>query len=161
MSQFGKLTMNGIPEAELELPEVLCMGSNQECAAKQEQSKRIDGAGPRTGEQLAYHRGRQSACERGKRVARDDLGAVPAETLRDRLEKHGKALAKPAAEYGERKTQREHVKRHARRFQRLRLGALARGILVHDDQGAPFRCTRVFRKSVPSDVIRGWIRFCG
>src|ERR1700716_4639601 len=100
------------------------MGSNQERAAKQEQSKRIDGAGPRAVEQLAYQRCRQPAGERGKRVDRDDLGAVPAETLRDRLEKHGKALAEPAAEYRERKTQREHLKRHPPRFPRRSRGAL-------------------------------------
>src|SRR5260370_977714 len=86
-------------EAELELPELLSVGCNQERAAKQHQSERIDRAGPRAIEQLADQRCRQPARERGKRIDRDGLGAVPAETLRDRLQKNRKTLAEPAAEH--------------------------------------------------------------
>ena len=86
-------------EAQLELPELLRVGGDQERAAEQQQSERIDGAGPGAVEQPADQRRRQSAGERGQRIDRDDLGTVPAETLRDRLEENGEALAETAAEH--------------------------------------------------------------
>ena len=51
-------------EAELELPELLRVGGDQERAAEQQQSERIDGARTGVVEQAADQRRRQSAGQR-------------------------------------------------------------------------------------------------
>ena len=126
-------------EAELELPELLRMGGDQERAAEQQQPERIDGARPRTVEQPADQRRGQAARQRCQRIDRDDLRAVPAETLRDRLQENRKTLAETAADHRQRKTQRQHVQRHARR---LRAASSASPPAAYSDpcgQGARFR----------------------
>ena len=135
-------------EAQLELPEMLRMGGDQERAAEQQQPERIDAARPGAVEQPADQRRGEAAGQRGQRIDRDDLGAVPAETLRDRLQEDGKTLAEAAAEHRQRKTQRQHVERHARRLRRRRQRSSARRVLDPSRaQGARFRVPRARVKS--------------
>ena len=118
-------------DAELELPELLRVRGDQERGAEQEQPERVDHARPGAVEQPADQRRRQPARQPGQRIDRNHLGAVPAEIFRDRLEEHGKALAEAAAEHRQRKAQREHVERHARRLQRFCRRVLPWRILIH------------------------------
>ena len=60
----GDAETDAKPEAQLELPEMLGMGGDQECAAEQQQSERIDGARPRAIEQPADQRRREAAGKR-------------------------------------------------------------------------------------------------
>jgi len=73
------------PEAQLELPERLGMRRHQERAAEQQQSERIDAARPGAIEQPADQRRGEATGERGQRIDRNHLAAVPAEILRDGL----------------------------------------------------------------------------
>ena len=66
-------------DAELELPQLLRMRRDQERAAEQQQSERIDHARAGAVEQAADQRRGQSARQPGQRIDRDHLGAVPAE----------------------------------------------------------------------------------
>ena len=116
----GDADADAEPDAQLELPERLRMRGDQERAAEQQQPERIDRARAGAVEQPADQRRRQSAREPGQRIDRDHLRAVPAEILRDRLEENRKALAEAAAEHRQRKAQRQHVERDARRLRRLR-----------------------------------------
>ena len=118
-------------DAELELPERLRMGRDQERAAKQKQPERVDAARPRTIEQAADQRRGQPAGEPGQRIDRNDLRAVPAKTFRDRFEEDGKTLTQAAAEHRQRKAQRQHVERDARRLWRLRERLSPWRILIH------------------------------
>ncbi len=86
-------------DADLELPETIGKAGGQERAAEQQQPDRIDRARAGMIEQPADQGRGQAAGERGQRIDRDHLGAVPAEILRDRFEEDGEALAEAAAEH--------------------------------------------------------------
>ena len=107
------------PMRELELPQRLRMRGDEECAAEQQQPERIDRARSGAVEQAADQRRGQPARQPCQRIDRDDLRAVPAEILRDRFQEDRKTFAEAAAEHRERKAQRQHVERDARRLQRL------------------------------------------
>jgi hypothetical protein len=89
----------------------------QERTGEQQQSERIDNAGAGAVEQPADQGRRQPTGQRGERIDRDHLGAVPAETFRDGFEENRKTLAETAAEHRQRKAQRENAERRARQFQ--------------------------------------------
>ncbi len=64
-------------DAQLELPEMLGVGGDQEGTAEQQQPERVDRARPGAVEQPPDQRRRQSSRKPGQRIDRDDLARGP------------------------------------------------------------------------------------